>query len=83
MLMYLYSKSNKQKNLGKENNFLLASRRSLTKKTRSGSFSQWFGSADPDPDGTKMLRIHKGWLLFLDADGVRIKHLQPASSEVH
>jgi hypothetical protein len=38
------SKSNRQ------NNFLLTSCQPLTKKAGSGSISQWYGSADPDPD---------------------------------
>jgi hypothetical protein len=41
-------KSNKQKNLEK-NNFLLPSPRSLMKITGSGSVCQRYGSADPDP----------------------------------
>ncbi len=70
MLMYLHSKA-KQKNLGKLNNLFLLLE------------GHWRKEQDPDPDGTKMLRIRKGWLLFLDADGVGIKHQQPASSEVN
>jgi hypothetical protein len=34
----------------KKTYFLSASFRPLTKKGGSGSVSQWYGSADPDPD---------------------------------
>ncbi len=43
------SESNKQKNVEKTY-FLLASWKSLTKRAGSESGSQWYGSADPDPD---------------------------------
>ncbi len=43
-------KSNKQKYLGKFFFFLLPSWRSLTKRAGSGTVSQRYGSAEPDPD---------------------------------
>ncbi len=47
--MYLQKVISK-KTLKKKNNFLLPSWKPLTKRAGSGSVSQWYGSADLDPD---------------------------------
>jgi hypothetical protein len=64
-LIFYLTKSNIQKKLCYKISFLLASWRSMTKITGSGSISQRHGSEDPDPDPPQNVMDPEHWLLLV------------------